>query len=111
MMPKNRHTATAPCGTVLHRNSDSRTYTHCVAIRSTFESAEAYAHRWYSDRPKERDGYIEACRKRRDEGYYDKYRAYGWNGRLDLAEKLKRELMRGDSYADVVILPATVVYK
>jgi hypothetical protein len=35
----NKHTATAPDGTVLTRNSQNRTYTHMVAARSSYRYA------------------------------------------------------------------------
>jgi len=50
---------------------------------------------------------IEEVLKAKDEGFYEKWQVVGWNGRLDLAQKLASQ-HSGPSYAEVRIIEANV---
>jgi hypothetical protein len=157
----NKHTATDRNGKTHTRNSAGRVYTHCVAVRPSYESHlkdanAAWAldksnygyYRAYLDgtseflvkpsyrseedhaadcanniakaqkaldgcdsleayREKNRKARVEAVEGQKARGYYDAFKCYGWNGSRALAEKLASTL-RGGTWAEVVILEATV---
>ena len=64
------------------------------------------------------DEYVERCvrthlklvEERKTSGTFEKYFSLGWNGRLDLAHKVKAS-NTGPNYDEVLILEATMVYK
>lgn len=157
----NKHTATDRNGTVHTRNSKGRVYTHCVAVRPSYEIALEDANSAYvldknnyehyraildgtseflvqkswrtpeqqaennaeiieratkaigdcdsleAYREKNRKARVEAVEGQKARGYYDAFSVYGWNGSRSLAEKLASSL-RGGTWAEVVILEATV---
>jgi hypothetical protein len=76
----NKHTAILPDGNVAKRNSKTRVYTHCVAIK--------WLQRHLSWKE---EGYVQGADNRVDVTD-DDWGVYGWNGRYDLAVKLAERL-------------------
>jgi hypothetical protein len=146
----NKHFAILPCGTRVTRNSQTRTYSHLVAVRPDYNDALNSARGWgqgsvhksnylYAvERTEQGDSHRFGPMKTKDElrfpliaamsleeyrasmsasavarveglnteGYYDLYQSIGWNGRLDLAQKLAAQ--QDTNRVTVVILEAQI---
>lgn len=133
---KNRHTAVDPDGGMHVRNSDNRVYTHTVVAKrdrayelSQLNVVSPYGRdRWlsyqarglteYMDGHTSVEQYEDEVRARQHtwfqdvdaKGYFSRWVNLGWNGRIDLAEKLKAS-SASPHYAQVVILEAQMVRK
>jgi hypothetical protein len=120
-MSRKTYTATLPNGESVKRTTDSRTYTHAIAVGITWgrkaEQARdslAMVERWQADESVTTDysRNIAACRARLTEAEaHDPegidWGVSGWAGRPDLADKAARQARK--VWSHVAIIPATEV--
>lgn len=136
-MPTNKHTATAPDGAVLKRNSKTRTYTHCVAGRRTEDQLrraaeynvdywtrglESYQRqlrgeeelgRWESTdtlahNASRAQRELEKAQRELDAIDGDQWRALSWCSRPDLVPARVEEFNRRHVWVEVIAIPAEV---
>ena len=136
-MPTNKHRATAPDGTVLTRNSRTRTYTHCIAgletqgarrrwatsrVESLTHTLDRYQRKlngyeplglWESttilgDNARRTSRQLEEAQKELEAIDGDRWAGLSWVSRPDLIPARIAEFEKRGAWAQVIAIPAEI---